>query len=128
MGSLSQHKLPIIDFTKEESKLNPSNCWLTKCKTVTRALEDYGCFVGVFDTISSKLHASVFSAIADLFDLPIETKIQNKSAKPLYGYVGQIPFIPLYESLGIDYSNTPQGIQNFTNVMWPNGNENFRYN
>lgn len=133
MGSLtpSHHKLPIIDFTDQLENTTPSSAdssWLMKCKNVTNALEDYGCFIGVFDTVSAELDTAVFGALKDLFDLPTETKIQNKSAKPLYGYVGQIPFIPLYESLGIDFSNTPQGIQSFTDVMWPEGNEDFRYN
>ncbi|CAI9753673.1 unnamed protein product [Fraxinus pennsylvanica] len=35
---------------------------------------------------------------------------------------GQIPLIPLYESMGIDDANTLEGIQSFTKVMWPNGN------
>ncbi|KAJ0786398.1 putative isopenicillin N synthase [Helianthus annuus] len=56
----------------------------------------------------------------------LEVKVQNKLTKPLYGYVGQIPFIPLYESMGFDYSNTHDGVKSFVDVMWPNGNEAFR--
>ncbi|KAJ0714126.1 putative isopenicillin N synthase [Helianthus annuus] len=55
----------------------------------------------------------------------LEVKVQNKSTKPLYGYVGQIPFIPLYESMGFDYSNTHDGVKSFVDVMWPDGNEAF---
>lgn len=132
MGSLtpSHHQLPTIDFTNQLENATPNSSdssWLLKCKDVTSALEEYGCFIGVFDKVSSELDTAVFGALIDLFDLPTETKMQNKSTKPLYGYVGQIPFIPLYESLGIDFSNTPQGIQSFTDVMWPEGNEYFRY-
>ncbi|KAK2984903.1 hypothetical protein RJ640_008668 [Escallonia rubra] len=124
MGSLTQHKLPVIDLTEENLK-STSDSWLTICKNVTRALEEYGCFTAVYDKVSVDLHNAVFHALEELFDLPTETKVQNKSKKPLYGYVGQIPFIPLYESMGIDDSNTPEGIQNFTKVMWPSGNESF---
>ncbi|KAK1376035.1 putative 2-oxoglutarate-dependent dioxygenase AOP1 [Heracleum sosnowskyi] len=130
MGSLtpSHHKLPTIDFTNQLENTTPDSTdssWLMKCKDVRSALEDYGCFIGVFDKVSAELDTAVFGALIELFDLPTETKMQNKSTKPLYGYVGQIPFIPLYESLGIDFSNTPQGIQSFTDVMWPEGNEDF---
>ncbi|CAK9174665.1 unnamed protein product [Ilex paraguariensis] len=124
MGSLKQHKLPIINFNKENLKPGTSS-WFDICNEVTRALEEYGCFVTSYDKISSELHDAVFLALAELFDLPTQTKVQNKSSKPLYGYVGQISFIPLYESMGIDYSTTHEGIQSFTKVMWPNGNDDF---
>ncbi|KAA8541854.1 hypothetical protein F0562_023006 [Nyssa sinensis] len=124
MGSPTPHKLPIIDFTKE--KLEPgSESWLKACKDATLALEEYGCFVAEYDKVPLALHDAVFKSLEELFDLPTATKIQNKSSKPLYGYVGQIPIVPLYESLGIDYANTHVGLQSFTKVMWPNGNDCF---
>ena len=43
------------------------------------------------------------------------------------GYIGQIPIVPLYESMGIDDANTMEGMQKFEKVMWPNGNDGFRY-
>ncbi|MCD7470129.1 hypothetical protein HAX54_009714 [Datura stramonium] len=121
MGSLTvSHKLPIIDFT--EVNLEPgTSTWSKARKEAVCALEEYGCFVALYD----KIHDDVFQELEELFHLPIHTKVQNKSTKPLYGYVGQIPFIPLYESMGIDNANTLQGIQNFTNFMWPNGNNAF---
>ncbi|KAL7162385.1 hypothetical protein ACSBR2_042800 [Camellia fascicularis] len=124
MGSLTQHKLPIIDFTKENLKPGTSS-WQKASKQVLSALEEYGCFVAVYDEVSLDLHDKVFNKLEELFDLPTATKMQNKSSKPLYGYVGQIPVVPLYESMGIDDANTLEGIQNFTKVMWPNGNDGF---
>ncbi|KAJ8560691.1 hypothetical protein K7X08_022551 [Anisodus acutangulus] len=125
MGSVTvPHKLPIIDFTIEN--LEPgTNSWSKARKEAICALEEYGCFVALYDKISLKIHDDVFQALEKLFDLPTQTKVQNKSGKPLYGYVGQIPFIPLYESMGIDNANTLEGIQNFTNFMWTNGNNAF---
>ncbi|KAM7483696.1 hypothetical protein LguiB_008279 [Lonicera macranthoides] len=124
MGSLSLHKLPIVDFTK--NNLEPgSSSWSETCTDVRNALEEYGCFIAVYDKVSVELNNTIFRALKELFDLPTEIKVQNKSSKPLYGYVGQIPFIPLYESMGIDFANTLEGIQSFTNVMWPNGNDGF---
>ncbi|KAL3511834.1 hypothetical protein ACH5RR_024551 [Cinchona calisaya] len=124
MGSLSLHKLPSINFSKENLKLG-SESWCKARKEVMSALEEYGCFVALCDDISLPLHNGVFKALEELFDLPTETKMKNKSSKPLYGYVGQIPVVPLYESMGIDNANTIEGIQAFTSVMWPNGNEGF---
>ena len=36
--------------------------------------------------------------------------------------------LPLYECLGIDNLLNLEGVQNFTNLMWPTGNELFWYN
>ncbi|CAI9114059.1 OLC1v1014678C1 [Oldenlandia corymbosa var. corymbosa] len=126
MGSLTlvHHKLPTIEFSKENLKPDTES-WSKACKQVVSALEEYGCFIAVYDDLSSDVHDSIFNALEELFDLPTETKIQNKSTKPLYGYVGQIPFLPLYESMGIDDANSYQGIDKFANVMWPNGNPSF---
>lgn len=126
MDSTAQYKLPNIDLSKKNMK--PGNdYWLKARKEVISALENYGCFVATYGDFSQELHENVFHGLQQLFDLPTEIKMQNKSSKPLYGYVGQIPFIPLYESMGADYANTHQGIQRFTNVMWPKGNHYFRY-
>ncbi|XP_073282923.1 probable 2-oxoglutarate-dependent dioxygenase AOP1 [Primulina huaijiensis] len=128
MGSLSLHKLPIIEFTDENMKQGTES-WSKSCEDVVSSLEKYGCFIANYDKITQEMHDGVFEALQELFDLPTETKVQNKSSKPLYGYVGQIPFVPLYESMGIDNANTVEGIQHFVEVMWPNvGNNGFSEN
>ncbi|XP_028075470.1 probable 2-oxoglutarate-dependent dioxygenase AOP1.2 [Camellia sinensis] len=126
MGSLTQHKLPIIDFTKENLKPGTSS-WDKTSKQVLSALEEYGCFVAVYDhEVSLELRDKVFNKVEELFELPTATKMQNQASIPLYGYVGQTPSLPLCESMGIDGANTLEGIQKFTNIMWPNGNDDFR--
>ncbi|XP_052181076.1 probable 2-oxoglutarate-dependent dioxygenase AOP1 [Diospyros lotus] len=124
MGSLLQHKLPVIDLRKEHLKPGTGS-WKDARNHVVSALQQYGCFVAVYDGVSQDLHAAVFQALEDLFALPTSTKMQNKSSKPLYGYVGQIPFLPLYESMGIDDANTLHGIHTFSDLMWPNGHHAF---
>ncbi|KAK6148930.1 hypothetical protein DH2020_016455 [Rehmannia glutinosa] len=124
MGSLKAHKLPVIEFTTKNLKPGTES-WSKSYNEVISALEEYGCFVALYDKITQEIHSGVFQAMEELFDLPTHTKVQNKSTKPLYGYVGQIPIVPLYESMGIDNANTLEGIQNFTKVMWPNGNDGF---
>ncbi|KAK9066263.1 hypothetical protein SSX86_013592 [Deinandra increscens subsp. villosa] len=122
---VNMHKLPTIDFTNKRSLKPGSTSWLATSIEVTRALEEYGCFIAEFDKVTPELNDAVFKGLQDLFDLPTEVKMQNKSAKPMYGYVGQIPFIPLYESMGFDYANTADGVQSLVDVVWPNGNEAF---
>ncbi|GLT54213.1 hypothetical protein SLA2020_274310 [Shorea laevis] len=124
MGSELKPELPVLDFSSENLKPGTSS-WLSACKEVRRALEDYGCFVLVYNEVPSQLRNEVFGALEELFDLPTETKMQNKYEKPLNGYVGQIPKLPLHESMGIDGATTLEGTQSFTNLMWPSGNDHF---
>ena len=126
MGSLVQEpKLPVLTFSKETLKPG-TECWDLARKDVQRAFEEYGCFVVSYDRISSELRNAMFGALEELFDLPTQTKMTNKYEKPLNGYVGQNPVVPLHESMGIDAATTKEGTQLFTNLMWPQGNERFR--
>lgn len=126
MGSLTLPELVVVDFNKEEMKPNSSS-WLSSCKDIRKAFENHGCFIALYNKISPQLHNSIFKAADELFDLPTHVKIQNIVEKPYHGYVGQMPIVPLHEGLGIDYATTIHGVQSFTNIMWPNGNDSFWY-
>ncbi|KAL3516900.1 hypothetical protein ACH5RR_023802 [Cinchona calisaya] len=106
----------IIDLTKENSKLGTIS-WLESCASVRHALEEYGCFVAIYDQVSSQLNKQAFDSLVDLFDLPIETKTQNTSDLTFNGYVGQLPHAPLHESMGIPHATTLESVQSFTNLM-----------
>ncbi|XP_062088573.1 probable 2-oxoglutarate-dependent dioxygenase AOP1 [Humulus lupulus] len=124
----SQIKIPVLDFT--EKNLKPgSDSWVLACEKIRYGLEEYGCFEMVYDNddkVPLQLYNSIFSAAQDLFDLPIETKKKKVSDRPGCGYIGQIPIIPLYESMEVDNPTTFQNVEYFTNTMWPQGNEIFR--
>ncbi|RDX89446.1 putative 2-oxoglutarate-dependent dioxygenase AOP1.2, partial [Mucuna pruriens] len=121
MGSETQSQLQVVDFTDQNMKPG-TDAWLSACSVVRTALEDNGCFVARYDKISKELCDSIIVAVEELFSLPVETKVQKTSHKPFHGYLGQVPSIPLYESLGIDDALTFQGCQKFTHLMWPEGN------
>ncbi|XP_047310045.1 probable 2-oxoglutarate-dependent dioxygenase AOP1 [Impatiens glandulifera] len=124
MGHPKEHKLPVIDINPENLKPGTTS-WLTTSEEIRRAFEEYGCFIAVYEKVTREFHDTILNTTEELFDLPLDTKMKNESNKPLYGYVGQIPFIPLYESLGIDQPNTKEGVETFTKLMWPNGNPKF---
>lgn len=126
MGSEILPKLPVLDFSRKD--LEPgTTTWFKTCNDVRRALEDYGCFIMEYNKLPSELRGEVFGCLKDLFDLPTETKMKNRYEKPLNGYVGQILKLPLHESMGIDDATSLQATQNFSNIMWPQGNDHFRY-
>ena len=124
MSSITPLKLPVIDLTLDTLKPGRS-CWLKACGEVRQALEEYGCFTVECNILSPQLRDAVFGAMKELFDLPTETKMQNKYDKPLIGYVGQIAKLPLHESMGIDNATCLEAAQSFTTLMLPDGNNHF---
>ncbi|XP_010463426.1 PREDICTED: probable 2-oxoglutarate-dependent dioxygenase AOP1 [Camelina sativa] len=122
---LNTTKVPILDFTREQDLKPRTSAWRSISRAACEALEEYGCFVAVYDGVTQQLDNSVFAAAKDLFDLPTETKMKNVNEKPYHGYVGQMPIIPLHEGLGIDYVTNKEDAKKFTNLMWPQGNDQF---
>ncbi|XP_071723489.1 probable 2-oxoglutarate-dependent dioxygenase AOP1 [Rutidosis leptorrhynchoides] len=119
IGHLS---VPILDFSsisfddEEFSRENADSL----CRKVREACESHGCFIILYDNISKELREDMFVAMKSLFDLPEETKNKHQSPKPYRSYLGKCPYVPLYESFGIDTA-----AQDFTNLMWPQGNPKF---
>lgn len=127
MGSQTQPaaaKVPIVDLSKENLKPG-TEAWLLASKEIQYALEEYGCFEAIYHKVPLELHNSTFSALEELFNLPLETKMQNTSDRPYHSYFGQYSMLPLYESMGVDNPTTLEGAQGFTNIMWPAGNDKF---
>ncbi|KAH1240483.1 putative 2-oxoglutarate-dependent dioxygenase AOP1 [Glycine max] len=124
MGSQTACKFPVVDFTDEELKPGTAK-WGSACQVIRNALEDHGCFYALCDKVPMKLYNSVFTLMEELFDLPLETKMQKISDKPYHGYYGQFAHLPLYESLGINGPLTMEGVQNFAKLMWPAGYDYF---
>ncbi|KAJ9550360.1 hypothetical protein OSB04_014405 [Centaurea solstitialis] len=125
MASLVQPKLPIINM----DDLKPgTESWISTSQKITCALEEYGCFMAVYETVSKELKKEVFDSLVTLFDLPIETKIKNTSDKPFHGYLGPAHTRPLYQSMGIDHATSLEDVQYFANLMWPSRNHHFSKN
>ncbi|MFS8000249.1 putative oxoglutarate/iron-dependent dioxygenase, non-hem dioxygenase domain-containing protein [Helianthus anomalus] len=124
MGSSTQPKLPVIDLFLKSLNLNSSS-WPTRCDEVRCALEEYGCFIAVYDGVASELRDTTFLASQELFSLPTEVKAKNISDTPYNAYVGSLPMAPLYESLGIENATTTEAAETFTKLMWPSGNQSF---
>ncbi|XP_022991572.1 probable inactive 2-oxoglutarate-dependent dioxygenase AOP2 [Cucurbita maxima] len=120
--------LPVINFSGDDVKAEGGEVWRRRSGEVREALEEYGCFIAEYEGISPELRVQVFKAVEALFELPIETKKKNRYEKPFNGYVGELRTLPLHESLGIDDATNIDGVQAFTNLMWPNGNHHFSSN
>ncbi|KVH88547.1 probable inactive 2-oxoglutarate-dependent dioxygenase AOP2 [Cynara cardunculus var. scolymus] len=125
MVSISQPKVPMIDM----NDLKPgSDSWVLRCQEVTHALEEYGCFMAIYQGVSKELNKEVFDSIKTLYKLPAETKIKNTSDTPLFGYLGPTHTRPLFESMGIENVTSLDHVQHFANLMWPSGSHHFSEN
>ncbi|KAJ9561622.1 hypothetical protein OSB04_006782 [Centaurea solstitialis] len=125
MASGSQPKLPVINM----DDLKPgSESWMLTCDEVTRAIEEYGCFMAIYERVSKELSKEVLDSLKTLFELPTETKIKNTSDTPFYGYLGPNHTRPLFESMGIENATSLDHVQHFANLMWPSGNHHFSEN
>ncbi|CAI0446964.1 unnamed protein product [Linum tenue] len=119
-------KIPLIDFTQTSPLKHGSREWDSLKSQVREAVEEYGCFEASFDEIPADSLSAVFKSVKELFDLPLETKLKNTSKKPLHGYVGQYPILPLYESMGIEDADVLEKVDGSTKSLWSHGNPAFR--
>ncbi|KAJ9550365.1 hypothetical protein OSB04_014410 [Centaurea solstitialis] len=117
--------LPSIPVINMDDLKPGTESWISTSQKVTHALEEYGCFMAVYESVSKELRNDVLDSLKSLFNLPKEAKIKNTSDKPFHGYMGPIPIRPLYESMGIDHPTSLDDVQNFSNLMWPSGNDHF---
>ncbi|CAL9218723.1 unnamed protein product [Arabidopsis halleri] len=117
-------QLPVIDFTSRDLKPGTIQ-WDSVRGDVRRALEEYGCFEALFDKVPLELRKAVFDASEEVFQLPLETKKRVVSKRKYRGYVGQIPTLPLFEVMGVDFAENPDIVNAFTHKLWPQGNNSF---
>ncbi|KAL3511830.1 hypothetical protein ACH5RR_024547 [Cinchona calisaya] len=124
MSSDAQPKLPIIEFD-EENMTPGTSSWLLTSDLVRQALESYGCLLAKYKKLSPELHDRMFKLSKELFHLPTEIKVQNTSDILGFGYGTNFSIMPLVEYFGIENGATLEATKEFTNLMWPAGNESF---
>ncbi|KAK6802441.1 hypothetical protein RDI58_000221 [Solanum bulbocastanum] len=117
-------KIPTIDFSNLELKPN-TPLWKSMKVQVFEALKEYGCFEAIYDKVPNEIREGIFDISKEIFEFPLETKVKNYSEIPYHGYIGMIPHLPSYESLGIPDFLAPQSVEKFANIFWPHGNPEF---
>ena len=101
---MDRAKIPVLDFSGEDldDRERGSERWKLLCSEVREACESHGCFLLMYDKISTSLREDMLVAMKALFDLPEETKSKYQNPKPYRSYQGKCPMVPLHESFGID--------------------------
>ncbi|KAL7197729.1 hypothetical protein ACSBR2_020284 [Camellia fascicularis] len=123
MGEAAE-MIPSISLTNEVLSLDrQSEEWKAMIRKVREACEAYGCFVLDYENIPLELQQLLFKTTAEMFDLPVETKLQYEKPSPKDGgYVLSNPFGPLYESFGVHCEEEVRALEK---LMWPQGNPQF---
>ncbi|WCJ44740.1 2-oxoglutarate (2OG) and Fe(II)-dependent oxygenase superfamily protein [Euphorbia peplus] len=112
-------RLPIVELLGQ--KRNSS------CQEVREAFEKYGCFELVYNKHNIEFHNSILEAIEEFFSLSDEIKTKNipSDIGQPFGYSAKSPVLPITESARIENATNKQQCQNFTRLLWPNGNQHF---
>ncbi|PKA63097.1 2'-deoxymugineic-acid 2'-dioxygenase [Apostasia shenzhenica] len=119
-------QIPIVNLSELDPSLPGGDQWEAARAAVAAALRLHGCFDAIYAPLSPELRDSLFChAVSELLALPLEVKLRNSSDEPFQGYIGQIPNMP-YESLRVDSAPSPSAVEEFTQLMWPQGNPTFR--
>ncbi|CAL0319178.1 unnamed protein product [Lupinus luteus] len=120
----SEIMIPCIDFRKGDGFgiEEGGEAWREMGHKVREACENHGCFFILSDQVSSNLRDQMFMIMKTLFNLPEEIKQKHTSPKPYRSYNGKNPITPFFESFGIDDTHLPNITEEFTNLMWPQGN------
>lgn len=112
-------EIPVVRFSSHNLQ-SGGRKWGSTREKVREALEEYGCFVALYDSVSMEASSlKMMEAMKEVFEVPLERKVQNVSEKPFHGYFGQNPLMPIHESMGIEDPLLPSNIQSFSNLMWP---------
>ncbi|KAF2301082.1 hypothetical protein GH714_019966 [Hevea brasiliensis] len=127
MGTEGSSSLPVIDFSFSE--LRPgSPPWDLVKSQVGKAAAEFGCFQALFNKIPQDLRNAMNGAMEEMLQLPLETKRRNVSEKPYHGYLGSTSArSSIYEGLCIVEPSIYDMVENFTNVLWPEGNIKIRF-
>ncbi|KAL9247370.1 hypothetical protein vseg_020811 [Gypsophila vaccaria] len=124
MVSQTPSKLPTIDLGSDNTKPG-SIPWKTTCENIRKAMEEYGCFIAIYDKVSVELHNNVFRVVEPMFDLPEEVKARNSSNLPYHGYYKPGKPMPLLDSFGVENAPSLDMTRKFTSLLWPLGNQHF---
>ncbi|KAL3344381.1 hypothetical protein AABB24_023692 [Solanum stoloniferum] len=124
MASTKLGKVPTIDFSNHQALKPNTPLWESTKIQVFEALQEYGCFEAIYK-VPNEIKDGMFGISKEIFEFPLETKLKNFSEKPLHGYMGMIPQLPLYESLCIPDLLNPQSLETFAKIFWPHGNHHF---
>ncbi|WCJ40741.1 2-oxoglutarate-dependent dioxygenase AOP3 [Euphorbia peplus] len=115
-------RIPVVELSGEKLKAG-SDSWNSARDEVRKALEQHGCFELLYNKHTIDHQKATLEAMQQLFNVPDEIKTKHISPNFAHGYAGKSSVLPISESARIVNATDKQECQNFTNLMWPHGNQ-----
>ncbi|TYH36293.1 hypothetical protein ES332_D13G254900v1 [Gossypium tomentosum] len=126
MGVDAELAIPVIEFRTGSRDLERgTEGWHHLCKRIREACETYGCFEVVYEKISREVREETFELLNELVEVPLERKQLNVNLKPYHSYFGPCSQACLYEGFGIEDASNYDSVNNFAQLMWPDGHPRF---
>lgn len=116
--------VPTIDFRNSLELKKGSEKWNLVRDEVFKSLEKYGCFEALLDGDITK--EKLYEKLKQVFNFNLEEKL-GISESVLVGYTKDSPFLPLQERIIIHNVLTHAVVDNFSNLLWPEGDPEFWY-
>ncbi|XP_047260787.1 deoxypodophyllotoxin synthase-like, partial [Capsicum annuum] len=115
-------KVPTIDFRNSFEWKKGSEKWVLVRDEVYKSLEEFGCFEALLDEDIPK--KKLYEKVKELFNSNLEKKFGN-SQNVYASYSKDDPGVPLFERLVIKNVLIHGVIENFSNLLWPEGDPKF---
>ncbi|KAF3663173.1 putative 50S ribosomal protein L6, chloroplastic-like [Capsicum annuum] len=117
-------KVPIIDFRKSSEWEKGSEKWVLVRDEVYKSLEEFGCFEALLGEDIPK--EKLYDKLKEVYNFNLEKKFGHSVSPDVkIGYTKYGPGTPLQERLMIDHVLKEGVIENFSKILWPDGETEF---
>ncbi|KAK8950251.1 Gibberellin 20 oxidase 1-B [Platanthera guangdongensis] len=124
-GSCTKLELPRVELSGLGSAQPDEKTWTLARVKVAWALENYGGFEAVYDGIGAHLRDELLGRVVpEFFARPELRKLLNPSKIPYHGYFLEKEGFP-FSSIQLEDPNSLTAIQDYANIIWPEGNSFF---
>ncbi|PKU86727.1 Hyoscyamine 6-dioxygenase [Dendrobium catenatum] len=122
---MSEFELPKVNLSGLDLTCLHDKTWAVARANIAHALKKFGCFEVVYDQVGHELRGGLLGqAIPELFEVPDVEKLINPSEVPYHGFLFQKEGFP-FLSLKIFELSSKNNVQDFSNMIWPQGNTFF---
>ncbi|KAK8925760.1 Gibberellin 20 oxidase 1-B [Platanthera zijinensis] len=121
----SKLELPQVEFSGLDLAQHDEKAWSTARAKMVRALENYGGFEAVYNRVGTQLRDDLLGrAVPEFFVVPELEKLHNPTEVPYHGFWFQKKGFP-FLSYQLSDPNSLAAIQDYSGVIWPEGNTFF---